>query len=303
MSQAAHGDLRIRLLGRFEVEVAGKVLRGESFARRRPVDLLKLLALAPQRALHREQVIDLLWPEKDLAAGANNLHRALYDLRQALGGTCVFADKGTVRLSAGAWVDVEAFQQAVEAGDAGSLASALALYRGELCPDDPYTDALAARREELRRRFVAAGLRRAELAVAAGEEEVAVEALQRLLSLEPAQEEGHRFLMSLLARLGRRREALQQFALCTKALREAVDDAPSAQTMALRDAILRGDASLIPRREAVGWARVARRILGSAAPQPCSPLRRRQTRRASTIDWAARIRSPSSSTISSSGCW
>lgn len=66
---------------------------------------------------------------------------------------------------------------------------------------------------------MAAGLRRAELAVAAGEEEVAVEALQRLLSLEPAQEEGHRFLMSLLARLGRRREALQQFALCTKASR------------------------------------------------------------------------------------
>ena len=44
---------------------------------------MKLLVLAPQRRLHREQAIDVLWPDRAPAAAANNLHQALHVARRS----------------------------------------------------------------------------------------------------------------------------------------------------------------------------------------------------------------------------
>jgi DNA-binding winged helix-turn-helix (wHTH) protein len=41
----------------------------------RPIEVLAALALAPGRVLHREELIDRLWPDKDLDAGANKARR------------------------------------------------------------------------------------------------------------------------------------------------------------------------------------------------------------------------------------
>src|SRR5262245_29015044 len=120
--------LRIFLLGRFVVERNGVLLPPESWHRRRPADLLKVLVLAPDHAMHREALIDKLWPDKNLDRGANNLHRGLYDLRQILGGQWVYVDKGVVRLNRTAWVDVSAFEASVAAGDPASLSTAMTLY-------------------------------------------------------------------------------------------------------------------------------------------------------------------------------
>jgi hypothetical protein len=69
--------LRLFLLGRFEVVRAAAPIPAQAWRRRRPADLLKLVALAPRRALPRDAAIDALWPDKDPASGANNL-RAKY---------------------------------------------------------------------------------------------------------------------------------------------------------------------------------------------------------------------------------
>src|SRR5512135_462160 len=93
-------QLRVYLLGRFEVARADAPIPAHAWRRRRPADLLKLVALAPGHAVPRETAIDTLWPEKDPASGANNLHRALYDLRQILGGRFVDIERGEVALRA-----------------------------------------------------------------------------------------------------------------------------------------------------------------------------------------------------------
>src|SRR6476646_10356153 len=102
---------RISLLGRFEVEVHGKAVPSSAWRKRRAVDVLTALALAPGRTLHREELIDRFWPEKDLDAGANNLHRALYEVRQAAGAELASLERGVARLAEGVWVDVEAFER------------------------------------------------------------------------------------------------------------------------------------------------------------------------------------------------
>ena len=46
--------------------------------------LVKLLALAPGHRLHREQVMNLLWPNHEAEAAANNLYRSLHFARRVL---------------------------------------------------------------------------------------------------------------------------------------------------------------------------------------------------------------------------
>src|SRR5512144_1008711 len=131
-----HAQLRLYLLGRFEAVRDDAPIPSHAWRRRRPADLLKLVALSPSRTLSREAATEALWPDKDPASGANNLHRALYDLRQILGGRFVDIDRGVLRLRADVWVDVDAFERAVAAGGREGLGQAVALYRGDLAPED-----------------------------------------------------------------------------------------------------------------------------------------------------------------------
>ncbi|HEY7700025.1 MAG TPA: BTAD domain-containing putative transcriptional regulator, partial [Vicinamibacteria bacterium] len=266
--ERAPASLRVYLLGRFEVERNGALLPPQSWRRRRPADLLKIVAVAPARAMHREQAIERLWPDKTLEEGANNLHRALHDLRQVLGGPWVFLDKGTLKLDASMWVDVHEFEAAVTAGDPASLARALELYRGDLCSEDPYGEALESRRQELRERFADAALKLAQGALERGDFETAIDATRRLLRVDPGEEQAHYLLMRALSGSGRKQDALHQFEICARSLRETLDREPSAPLVAFHRALEKSETS----RARVGgpgtWARAARRLLGTMAPAP-----------------------------------
>ncbi len=232
---------RIYLLGRFGVEIGGRPIPASSWRKRRPIEVLAAIALAPGRLLHREELIDRLWPDKDVEAGANNLHRALHDLRRVADAELATLERGTLRLSETAWVDVEAFERAATSQTPDALAESIALYRGTLLPDDPYSDALAARREGLRQRFVDAGLRLARLHHEGGEPEACIDTLRRVLVEDPALEPAHQLLVRVLAEAGRTSDAVRQFAECTAALRARLDVAPSRETLELRAAIERGE--------------------------------------------------------------
>jgi len=55
-------DIHVTLLGRFAVTVGGAPVAEASWNRRHAAAVVKVLALAPGRRLHREQVIDRVWP-------------------------------------------------------------------------------------------------------------------------------------------------------------------------------------------------------------------------------------------------
>jgi DNA-binding SARP family transcriptional activator len=262
-------QLRVYLLGRFEVVRADAPIPPHAWRRRRPADLLKLVALAPGRALTREQAVDALWPDKDPASGANNLHRALYDLRQILGGRWVDIERGTVTLRPDVWVDVDVFERAVGEGGREGWTLAVALYRGDLSPEDPESAWLQARRAVLRGRFAEAAFPLARAAAAEGDVQLAIPLLRRVLAVDPAEEEAHRLLVRLLAENGRRAEALRQLDACEVALR-AAGLSPSEETRRLRAAVQRGEVGPAQARPPVadGARRAARRLLGTTDPPP-----------------------------------
>jgi DNA-binding SARP family transcriptional activator len=259
--------LRVHLLGRFQVARGRTPVPPHAWNRRRPADLLKLLAATPGHALPRGRVVEALWPGRGPEAGAGNLHRALYDLRRVLGGAAVDLDGRTVRLPPGAWVDVDAFEAAVARGDRASLEEAVSLYRGDLAPEDRGAPWLASRREALRRRFAEAAWPVASRAASDGDAATALALLPRILEVAPSLEEAWRLWLRLLAESGRRAEAVRRYDACEVALRAR--GGPSPGTRALLDGILAGDVG--PSRPGAPWdgrRHLAIRLTGSPEPLP-----------------------------------
>ena len=65
--------------------------------------------------------------------------------------------------------------------------------------------------------------------------------VQRWLELEPWQEEAHRYMMILLARMGKRGDALVQYETCRRVLAEELAVEPEAETTALYEQIGAGE--------------------------------------------------------------
>ena len=248
VAKASARPARIFLLGRFEIEVGGQSIPGTAWRKRRAVDVLTALALAPGRALHREELIDRFWPDKDLDAGANNLHRALYEIRRAAGAELASLERGVARVVDDAWIDVEAFERAAAAAEPEALGQAVDLYTGALLPDDPYSDTLSSRREGLRQRFVDVALKLAHHRHTTSDVDGCIAILRRALVADPALEPAHRFLIEVLARAGRKGDALRQFAECVAAVHARLDAQPSQTTLDLRNAIESGEVGPAARR-------------------------------------------------------
>ncbi|HJW58573.1 MAG TPA: transcriptional regulator, partial [Actinomycetota bacterium] len=160
-------ELRIWLLGGFRAAVDGTPVAEEAWRRNKAKALVKLLALARGKRLHREQLMDVLWPDLAPEAAAANLRKAVYFARQALAPEHLALRDEMLRLEAAhLWVDVDAFELAAEAGD---LRAAVELYGGDLLPEDRFEPWTEERRDQLHARFARRLLDHARELEAAGD--------------------------------------------------------------------------------------------------------------------------------------
>ncbi len=143
----------ISVLGGFAAAVDGRQVPAQAWRLKKGRELVKLLALASDHRLHREQAMDALWRDRAPAAAANNLYQVVHAARRTLGAAAIEVRDEVLRLRAD--VDVDAFCHAAadarRAGTAGAYRAALALYGGELLPENLYDDWVAERRDELAR--------------------------------------------------------------------------------------------------------------------------------------------------------
>jgi DNA-binding SARP family transcriptional activator/tetratricopeptide (TPR) repeat protein len=222
--------VEIRLLGGFEVRVDGVPVPDDAWRRRHASALVKLLALAHGASLHREQVIDALWPDLAVAEAAPRLHKAAHFARRAIGHGAVVLRGEIVALAADQppIVDLHEFvveaEQALAAGDTASAQRALERWSGPLLPSDPYEAWVEAPREH------AAALHR-RLLRQAGRWEA-------LVALDPTDEDAQVALMRSLADAGDHRAAFRQFERLDRALRHELGVGPGPAAIAVRDELL-----------------------------------------------------------------
>jgi predicted ATPase/DNA-binding SARP family transcriptional activator len=267
--------VQITLFGAFAVCVGGEVVPEGAWRLRKAKSLMKLLALAPERRVHREQATELLWPERAPAAAANNFHQALYVARRAL--EAAGAETSTVLplrddmlvLYPGGRVeiDVDAFEAGVArahgSGELSDYRAALELHGGELLPEDRYEAWAVGRREAVSAAHLGLLLDLSSRLAEGGDAEAAIAALEQVVVIDPLHEGAQRALMRLFAAAGRRQHALAQYQRLRQALRRDLEAEPDPQTARLYRALLRGDVNFDPpdqelRRKAAHALRAAR---------------------------------------------
>jgi LuxR family maltose regulon positive regulatory protein len=192
---APAGGLEIRCFGGLSVSVDGRPLDLRPVKPRARM-LLRMLAAHSGRPVHREVLQEALWPEADHETGIHNLQVAMSSLRQVLepgvarGGSAFLVRDGDayrLGLPAGASIDVLSFEAALGSGLAAraagqtaavvaACAQALALYTGELLPEDGPAEWVVRLRERYRGRAVEAARLLAETLLEAGDNAGAVDA-------------------------------------------------------------------------------------------------------------------------------
>ncbi|WP_038059092.1 BTAD domain-containing putative transcriptional regulator [Thermus amyloliquefaciens] len=201
--------LRVWVLGRFQVETPlGPVeLRGKA------QEVFALLLLG----LPREEVAFALWPDLPEGAALNNLHVWLARLRKLLepwGVPTYLGEEGLQRVEA----DLLALEEALRQEEAERV---LALYQEPLFPglDHPLLD---RKREEVFHRVRALFLKRQEPHL-----------LERLLELDPLDEEALLPLVERCLARGQRARAERFLEAYRKRLREELGESPSPEVEAL----------------------------------------------------------------------
>jgi len=218
-------EVRIQVLGRFEVRVGGQGVPPAAWQSRKARDLLRILVARRGRVVPREELAELLWPDEDITRTAHRLSvllsivRTVLDRDRADADPAVLADRAGVALDpVNVRVDVDDFLEDVahgcrlyEQGDPTAartiLMAALDSYFGEPFDDEPYADWTAALREQARSAHLRAHRTLVYLARGAGDIDGAVSHALVLLEYDPYDEDAHRTLIALLAGAGRHGEA------------------------------------------------------------------------------------------------
>ncbi|MEV6110168.1 AAA family ATPase [Streptomyces sp. NPDC051940] len=235
--------LRLHLLGGFRVTRDGGPPLAERWPRPSAQALVKLLAVAPDHQLHRDQALDACWPDADHQAALGSLRVALHAARRALepelppraASSYLTTDGVLLRLEPDTvWIDADhAERLATEALDQGGtlrLAAALAAFTGELLPEDRYAAWAEARRnrlDDLRDRL---RLAHGAALLDEGAAEAAAAAAREVLGTAPADERAHQLLISAYLRQGLRRQAVRQFHECRDVLDAELGVRPGPET-------------------------------------------------------------------------
>jgi DNA-binding SARP family transcriptional activator/energy-coupling factor transporter ATP-binding protein EcfA2 len=283
-SQSSSDTLYIRLFGEFVVQAGDRVVVESDWPLRRARNLVKLLALTPGHRVHREQLIDILWPEQDPEAATNNLHKALHIARRTLepdlprkaqsryihfqGDLVVLHAPGTI------WVDTESFSSLAKSaqlsGTPEEYGKALAVFKGELLPQDPYDDWAIAPRERLNYLKLEVLLGLAQALEARSDMAGAIQALEQAVEIDPAHEMACHRLMLLLATSGHRQRALRYYRQLASVLHQDLGVEPDVSTQALYADIQNDRVSVSPVLDVARSIRVTQmgtRLRNTARPK------------------------------------
>lgn len=268
LDAGASAPLYIQSLGPFRVWLKGQEIAPEAWRRDKALRLFQLLVTRRDRPgmLHREQILNTLWPDTPPDAAANGLRVALSALRQTLdpahtpGVESPFLKREgellRLNLSAGVRVDADEFTSLVE--EARRLEAtqpdravdlyrrAVGLYRGDYLQDCLYEDWVGEERERLLALYLSAAERLAFLLSQRGDCNEAINLCHRILDHDPLWEEAYRLLMACHWRLGNRSLALRTYQRCARRLKEELNVKPAASTHSLLTRIASSDFSPEP---------------------------------------------------------
>ena len=233
--------IHVGTLGGLRVEREGKELVELST---QPVRCALFLYLALERDATREELLGLLWPERDPERARHSLRQTLYELRRTLGDDWSRTQGERIEVSPEVVVDALDF---LEATEEERDEQALELFRGPFLEEshpgatpafeswvDGWRSRLARRHRQVCRRLAVA---RSD----AADPEGALTIVRRWVQADPLDDEAQHRLIALLAQTGRRAQALQQYESYVDRIGRELQVEPLDETKELVERIRAGE--------------------------------------------------------------
>jgi DNA-binding SARP family transcriptional activator/TolB-like protein len=264
------GRLRFQVLGQAAL-FAGQAGAPLRITAQKGLALLAFLAMHPRRPIGRGMLADLLWGDRAEAQARQSLRQAILTLRRDLGPACspfVCVDDQSLSLAIDA-DDVDALQFAswAASADPAQRQRCLNIPWAPFLDDfsvtaEPFDEWVAAERHRLDAVATRVFSDLANQFDQAGDGPRAILALERLIAIDPVEEERHRRLLALENRYRGPDAALARAKELAAKLKREVDAKPEPATRALVETI-RASACRQPDID---------RSTSSSAPAPASTL-------------------------------
>lgn len=248
LSQKPLIPLSITTLGSFSVQRGETPIPKSAWKGRKSQTIFKYLLQHIGQRVHRETLIDLLWPSSEKTAEdlLSSFNTHISNLRKALEPSLPShynssylsfepeSETYQLILPEGSRIDAVLFetliQQAEKAARSGNeqtmldrYQEALGLYVGDYLLEQRYEDWCIKRREQLQRLALKGLQAIAHTQLQQGKAQEAVNAAQRLLTIEPWHEDGCVILIQAHMQLGQFVEARQACLTCQAQLKKELD--------------------------------------------------------------------------------
>jgi LuxR family transcriptional regulator, maltose regulon positive regulatory protein len=217
------------------------------------IALFRYLLSRRHQAAHKEELLELLWPDASQRAATHSLHVAVSALRRYLDpptGSYLLFEDGHYSIHPAAPVedDVRHFEQCCEDAERYRRANefiraqqcyreAIGCYEGDYYVGEQDFTWAIAEQERLLTRYLTALDHLGQILIVRKHFEPAIECYRRLLERDGYREDAYCQLMRCYWQLGRRSEALRQYERCATILAKDLGLEPMEETRTLYQAI------------------------------------------------------------------
>jgi len=244
-------------LGTFTAEVKGRNINTKDWGRDKSLQLIQFFITARHRnGLHKEQIIDRLWPEVDMDQGNRDFKIAYHGVNKALEPNRKSREEPQYIIRQGltyqlnndrVWIDSEAFDRAVEIANhykssdhdltIEALEYATELYRGSFLPNRIFEDWSSLERERLQLLAINAMISLGELKLSQQPEE-SIRLAQEALRIDATWEEAYRLQMMAYQNKNNRPQVIKTFNTCKKVLEEEFGIEPLPETISVYENVI-----------------------------------------------------------------
>ncbi|HUF36913.1 MAG TPA: bacterial transcriptional activator domain-containing protein [Anaerolineales bacterium] len=241
----------IQTFSGFRVRAGEREIPPTAWTREKALHLFQLLVTLRRTRPHKEQIIDLLWPDLDPETGDRDFRVALNAIQNALEpdraprapSSAIVRSELNYGLNPDVFrIDADLFEDHLAAahraaasgtGDgAAHYQAALALYHGDYLPERRYDDWTASERERLHTLALGALTRLAEILLPSDPLET-IRLTRRALELDPLWENAYRIEIQAYLATGNRPMAIRTYERCAQVLKDEFGLAPLPETEAL----------------------------------------------------------------------
>ena len=238
--------LTIHLLNQIKIEQNGELL--ESLMVPKLQLLLGYLIINRDKAVARDHVAQIMWPDRPESSGRNNLRRLLHRLRQQLPNADQHIRSTSHSLSwissDSAKIDLVEYEAVLTNFDQPKAIQALVHGAPPTLMPGMTEEWVIAAEERLKRLWRNGLELTADLCVVKQQINGAVDAVSRLLDENPLNENTYRRLMQLHMQQDNRPAAVMVYYRCVQTLRDSLGIPPSAPTRDLHQKLLMADANV-----------------------------------------------------------